>query len=204
VTRPPRVLFFGSRKPTAECPASRMAEMVEARVERLPDGALVIEGGAEFADRFARVAARRHGHVVIEVDALWTVRGRRAGPERNAVMASLLDPDIDWAEGFFACPVPERTPGTAGMARLLEDAGVPFNLRWPDGSIVASSGYRSIDGQQAGPGVCPESGCERLVGHPGPPLRATPTAKPCGNCGERIRPGCLYVPGDPPVHVACP
>jgi hypothetical protein len=132
--RPPRVLFFGSHKASREDRAA-LHRLIAARIEALPDGAVVIHGGAPIVDTIAGNLAMERGLHAAEVRALWRLaKGRGyAGPERNRVMIEVLQPD--YAEGFYAVLHPLATPGTYDCARRLATAGVPHRLTWIDGRV---------------------------------------------------------------------
>lgn len=84
-----KVLVCGSRGWT-----DRRA--VNERVRALPAGTIVIEGGADGADTFAREAAEGRGLFVADVPVKsphWALHGRGAGHRRNAAMLA-LGPDL--------------------------------------------------------------------------------------------------------------
>jgi YspA, cpYpsA-related SLOG family len=104
------VLFCGSRDWSDR-------ERIRRDLESLPEGSVVIEGGARGADRIARVQARDLGLHVATVAALWDHYGRSAGYRRNEAMAR-LQPDFVYA-------YPLGGPGTAQMIALAEAACIP-------------------------------------------------------------------------------
>ena len=69
-------LFCGSREWTDR-------DRIRRDLESLPEGSVVIEGGARGADRIAREEAQRLGLHVAIVPALWDHYGRSAGYRRN-------------------------------------------------------------------------------------------------------------------------
>lgn len=75
---------------------------------------LMIEGGADGADKWARVWADRRGVPHLTVEALWGKYGRRAGPIRNRGMLC-AQPDL-----VVAFP---GGPGTADMVSASREAG---------------------------------------------------------------------------------
>lgn len=77
---------------------------------------VLIEGGAQGADRLARVWAELHGKPVMEFPANWSYHGKAAGPMRNAAMLKFGLPDI-----VVAFP---GGAGTANMVAQARDAGV--------------------------------------------------------------------------------
>jgi hypothetical protein len=80
-----RVLVCGSRD-WDDC------DTINRRVAELPQGSIVIQGGARGADRMARHAAALAGLHCAEVPALWR-NGKGAGPARNRAMLD-LEPDL--------------------------------------------------------------------------------------------------------------
>ncbi len=103
--RPVVALFCGSRDWSDRA-------RIRADLEALPDGSVVIEGGARGADRIAREEAEALGIHVATVRALWDFHGRGAGCRRNEAMAR-LQPDYVYA-------YPLGGPGTAHMIRTAE------------------------------------------------------------------------------------
>ncbi len=103
-------LFCGSREWSDR-------ERIRRDLESLPEGSVVIEGGARGADRIAREEATELGLHVATVRALWDYYGRPAGFRRNEAMAR-LGPDFVYA-------YPLGGPGTAQMIALAEAACIP-------------------------------------------------------------------------------
>jgi YspA, cpYpsA-related SLOG family len=84
---------------------------------------LIIEGGAPGADQLSGFLGRSSNIHVAEIKALWETRGRGAGPQRNAVMASLrLDEAIGFHEDI------SKSRGTSDMKRKLDHKGVPARI----------------------------------------------------------------------------
>jgi hypothetical protein len=84
-----RVLICGSR-------SWRDTEAVKKRVDMLPEGTVVIQGGATGADSFARHYATLRGLFVAEVAVskpYWERYGKSAGHKRNHAMLD-LQPDL--------------------------------------------------------------------------------------------------------------
>jgi hypothetical protein len=84
--------------------------------------AMVIQGGAEGADRQSREWCDRTGVPCIEVPALWTAHGKAAGPKRNTLMlrvAKTLAAARDMVVEVVACPL-EDSVGTVHMIDLAE------------------------------------------------------------------------------------
>lgn len=112
-----RVLICGSR-------SWQNKTLIRDVVQGLPDGTLVIAGGAGGADTHARCYAHERGLFVAEVavtDAHWTQFGRRAGLVRNAAMLSLA-PDLVVA---FQRGESRGTQDTINAARRL---GIPVEV----------------------------------------------------------------------------
>lgn len=111
--RPPRVVMCGSR-------SWRMGAVIDDSIACLPEGTLVISGGAPGADRMVVLAAERQGFHCAVIRALWRVRGRRAGHERNGVMLALLERETDWVEAFWD----GTSPGTSGCIAKARALGL--------------------------------------------------------------------------------
>jgi hypothetical protein len=77
----------------------------------------VIQGGAKGADRLAVQWGLSRDIHVVEVAALWSTRGKRAGMDRNRAML-MLKPDV-----VLAFP---GGVGTEGMVRIAREAGIPI------------------------------------------------------------------------------
>jgi hypothetical protein len=107
---PQLAIFCGSREWTDR-------ERVRRDLESLPEGSVVIEGGARGADRIAREEARQLGLHVATVPALWDFYGRSAGHRRNEAMAR-LQPDFVYAYSLGG-------PGTASMIAIAEAECIP-------------------------------------------------------------------------------
>jgi hypothetical protein len=138
--RPPRVLFCGSRDGWPYR-STACAELIRPRIEALPDGSIVVTGGARGADLTAHRLAESRGLHVAVIRPLSV--GGRVGPlARNDAMLSLLDPEHDWVEAFFSGPHPHRSNGTRYTVIQAERLGVPVNSHWLDGTRQSSSGLR--------------------------------------------------------------
>lgn len=117
MTRDPVVaLFCGSRGWSDR-------EAIRRDLRALPDLSVVIEGGAQGADRIARFEATQLGLHVATMPALWSLYGKAAGPRRNAAMLKLR-PDVVYAFNL-------GTPGTDVMVKLSRLAGVEVIERQP-------------------------------------------------------------------------
>lgn len=111
-----RVLIYGSR--TWQDTAA-----IREFVQSLPDGSVVIHGGADGADSIAGQAAEARGLRVIVYRANWWAYRKAAGPIRNQQMIDDGKPTIarGYRRGF-------NSPGTDDMTRRLERAGIPHEV----------------------------------------------------------------------------
>lgn len=113
-----KLLVTGGRKYTDWV---RVQRVLDAYLEEWGrENLILIEGGAEGADRLARKWAQARGVHVATVDALWDwFRGKgnalAAGPARNRAM-TLLDPD-------HVVAFPGNT-GTRNMVEQARQAGI--------------------------------------------------------------------------------
>lgn len=112
-----RVLVCGSRD------WSRLAK-IAARMNALPDGSIVMHGGARGADRIAANYAEGLGLGVEEYRADWQRHGRKAGIVRNLDM---LDAKPDLVIAFW-------DGGSRGTRHTIEEAerrGIPVEVYGP-------------------------------------------------------------------------
>lgn len=84
---------------------------------------LLIAGGAPGVDTIAAKYAKEKGVHVAQVDALWSVYNRRAGPMRNHVMLEL---EPRFVVAFYWNFKDHR--GTTNMVRQTRKAGIPLKL----------------------------------------------------------------------------
>ena len=110
-----RVLVYGGR--TWMDVKGRPARYLNRLRDNYGTTLIVIEGGADGADREARLWCRKHGVHCATVEATWDVNGPSAGPLRNMAMAS-LQPDLG-----IECT---GGRGTANMRKQLKAAGIPI------------------------------------------------------------------------------
>lgn len=68
--------------------------VIKGVIDALPEGAIVIHGGAPGADKLAAKAAWERGLDVREYPAEWLKLGRSAGPIRNQQMLEVESPDL--------------------------------------------------------------------------------------------------------------
>jgi hypothetical protein len=112
-----RVLICGSR-------SWRDTEAIKKRVDMLPDGTVVIEGGADGADKIARQCALKRHLFVAEVAVTpghWDRFGKRAGHMRNHAMLDLM-PDL---------VIAFQRNGSNGTQGTLDEAcrrGIPIEV----------------------------------------------------------------------------
>lgn len=91
---------------------------VWAELDALNPG-LVVEGGADGADRHAREWCHARGVRLLTVPALWTAHGPSAGPTRNRDMVEMAR-----RIGCRLCLAFPGGAGTADCARRAEAAGL--------------------------------------------------------------------------------
>src|SRR5512146_256267 len=72
-------------------------DLIYERMGGLPEGSVVIHGGARGADKLAGRAAKERGHKVQVFVADWDKLGKSAGPRRNSQMLTEGKPDYVWA-----------------------------------------------------------------------------------------------------------
>ena len=97
---------------------------VRDRLDQLPKGTVIIEGGAAGADSMGKNAAQELGMIVVEYPANWELHHRAAGPIRNKAMLSDGKPDLVLA---FHSNIKE-SKGTANMIALARKAGVDVEV----------------------------------------------------------------------------
>ncbi len=135
-----RVLVCGGRHygtvpprtpPTNRVEATALAAKQAARLEAVLDAAVqrlglsvVIQGGADGADRLAAEWAFERGLSVATFNADWDRYGKTAGPMRNAKMLAEGKPDV-----VIAFP---GTFGTWDMVKKAQAAGVTVHRIDPD------------------------------------------------------------------------
>ena len=74
-------------------------ELVALFVETLPEGTVVVSGGAPGVDTIAEQAARRLGLEVVVFQADWKRFGRKAGPLRNTQIVAAADQVVAFWDG---------------------------------------------------------------------------------------------------------
>lgn len=118
-----KVVMFGGREWGKLGPIRREVLRLKKKAAKLGRDLVVIEGKAPGADQAAGVIAKAENVHVCEVGALWDIRHRGAGPQRNEVM-KLLEP----TEGICFHEDLSRSTGSADMKRRLERAGIPVKV----------------------------------------------------------------------------
>lgn len=132
------VLGFGSREWTDQ----RWIDTVMDDLARENDGEIRFLHGdcPRGADRMCAMAAGFLGWRVKAMPADWARHRRGAGPIRNREMAELLvDRRSQGHEVLgrgFSSTWPKPTPGTSGMAALLDAAAIPYRLYGPTGEVA--------------------------------------------------------------------
>lgn len=94
--------------------------------EAIEGATLVIEGGANGADAWAKRAANELRIPVVTFKADWARLGLDAGPIRNQKMLDEGKPDLVLAFTVDS----EPSPGTADMIRRAKEAGIPGVHCW--------------------------------------------------------------------------
>jgi predicted polyphosphate/ATP-dependent NAD kinase len=108
-----RIGVTGSRNMTNYALVEKTLRVFDINARVLP---VLIEGGAQGADRLARTAAQKIGWRIQTFEAKWGTNGRAAGPIRNQEMIdSYLHVLIAFSGGR----------GTADMVARATKAGVP-------------------------------------------------------------------------------
>lgn len=105
--------------------------LVEELVASLPEGAVIVSGGAPGVDTYAIEAAKAHGLGTIIHDADWEKYGRRAGPLRNEQIVADADRVVAFWNG--------KSRGTLNTLAIAADAGLPIQVIGPTGEAVSLS-----------------------------------------------------------------
>lgn len=111
-----RVAIIGSRK-------FPQLKAVEAFVDGLPAGTVVISGGAVGVDLTAEIAAKTRGLEVISFPAQWGLHGRRAGFIRNQLIVNEADIIVAFWDG--------KSKGTSHTVSLAKKAKKPVLVVGP-------------------------------------------------------------------------
>jgi len=118
-----KVLICGDRNWTDPDMIRNVITGLKAYASGMHQELLIIEGGAEGADKMAKRIGNELDVHVAEVEALWDTRHRSAGPQRNLIMLS-LQPDAVVA---FHNNI-EKSRGTAHTVRHAKKAGIPTQV----------------------------------------------------------------------------
>jgi hypothetical protein len=116
-----RVAFIGSR--TFPAP-----DLVARFVAKLPEGAVVVSGGARGVDTWAEEAAKVRGIETLIFHADWDGLGRKAGPIRNEKIIA----NVDWVVAFWD----GTSRGTLNAIYLATRAGLPVEIFGMDGQKI--------------------------------------------------------------------
>ena len=96
------------------------------RMEKLPPDTVIVEGEADGADYHAKQCARDLRLSIIKVPANWDRYDKAAGPIRNSLMVSLLDPKTDEVWAFHKNL--RRSKGTADTVRKAKKLGIKVEV----------------------------------------------------------------------------
>lgn len=109
-----KVVVFGGRKFVN-------TELVDDSLDRLLllfGRMVIIQGGANGADFYAKQWGQRNGQPGVQIDALWDYYKNSAGPIRNHWMVDIMHPN--YAVGF------PGENGTADMTKYCLSKGIPL------------------------------------------------------------------------------
>lgn len=98
-------------------------EAVRRFVAALPEGTVVVSGGARGVDQTAEDAARARGLVVDVKIALWQQHGKRAGPMRNREIVEASDEIVAFWDGV--------SPGTRSTIDIAHGAQKKVRVFYP-------------------------------------------------------------------------
>lgn len=93
-------------------------ERVKAYVDSLPEGTVVVSGGAKGVDTWAEEAAKARGLEVMIFPADWKTYGKRAGMIRNQQIVLAADEVVAFHDGTS-----KGTAHTIKMARGMKKLG---------------------------------------------------------------------------------
>lgn len=99
---------------------------IREELARLPEGAVVVVGGARGADRIAERLARRRGLAVEVYPARWDEEGKCAGFRRNKRML-----DLPGVRAVLAFRTGGKSTGTDHMVGISRDAGIDTSVFQP-------------------------------------------------------------------------
>lgn len=93
---------------------------VRAFVMGLPEGCIVLSGGARGVDQTAEQTARARGLDVISIPAQWDKFGKAAGVRRNQEIVAIAHTIIAFWDGI--------SPGTAHSIQIARQQGKTVNI----------------------------------------------------------------------------
>lgn len=91
-------------------------DMLHNAIIKLPCPNIIIQGGCDGADNLAKIWAHKNGVHCAQVDALWPIYKKKAGPIRNSAML-LLKPNY--------CLAMPGNNGTRDMVRKCLEINIP-------------------------------------------------------------------------------
>jgi SLOG family YspA-like protein len=97
---------------------------IDKELKKYPNLKLVIEGGADGADKLGRYAAERKGIQACTFHANWVYYGKPAGPIRNGNQIRFIKPDIVLA---FHSRI-THSKGTKNMIDIAKKAKIQVRL----------------------------------------------------------------------------
>ncbi len=119
-----KVLVCGSRNWTNR-------DAIWRELEKLPEGTIIVHGGARGADRIAGNVAKLLNFEVRVYPADWLTNGKAAGPIRNQEMLDKEHPDKDGVPVSLGLAFSEdlENPrrGTSDMCRRMDSKGIRVN-----------------------------------------------------------------------------
>lgn len=109
-----------------------MSGQVREFVRSLPEGTIIVSGGAAGVDTWAAKAARKRGLKVVEHRAAWEALGDAAGPIRNTAIVEDADEVVAFWDGV--------STGTLDTVRKAHAAGKPCRIVEPWDGPPSGSG----------------------------------------------------------------
>lgn len=108
-----KIAIVGSRK-------YQDLEKVIDYVKNLPEGTVIVSGGASGVDTVAENAARARGLGVISIKPDWKTYGKAAGPIRNQEIVNQSDKLIAFWDG--------ESRGTQSSIRFAQKKGIEVEI----------------------------------------------------------------------------